>query len=417
MGLTLTAADAVLKEDYKGPVVEQLNNGNILLAETESNTEDIVGRRFITPIHVKRNSGVGARAEMATLPVAGNQGYVDIIGPVRSMYCRIQISGQSIEAMAKDRGAFIRALDSEMEGAVNDGKRDYCRQMWGESNGRLAVCGVTSASNTVVLASTTRDDQLRAIEEDFLVDIGTLANPISIAAARSVTSVNYTNKTFVISGAAVTTTAAAFVFRSGAGGASNNSGNPNDGQVELTGIQTMVDDTAVLHTVNPATYGKWKSRVNANGGTQRSISETLVNGELMKTEMASGKVVELLVGSDGVFRSYANQLVALKRFMDNVDLKGGYSGVTIGHTPQRGKSGKKLALTWDRDCPSNALYGLTMSDFQFMTLLDWDWMDKAGATLVQVPDTDAYSATLKKYGEFTLKRRNSQFVIRDITEQ
>lgn len=415
MGLTLTAADAVLKEDYHGPVAEQLNNGNIMLAQVDRNSEDIVGRRFVTPLHIGRNAGVGARAEAATLPTAGNQRYVDVFGPVRSMYARIQLTGQVIEAMAKDRGAFVRALSSEMDGATDDAKRDYCRQIWGTSNG--VISGVNTVTSTTLTPPGIRQDQLRALDEGFLIDIGTLANPTVIAAGRSVSSVNYTAGSFVISGAAVNVTAGThFVFRAGGGGASNNSGNPNDGQVELTGLQTMISDTAVLHTVDPAVQGKWKANVDANGGTLRAISENLVNKIIMSTEIQSGKVVDLLIGSDGVFRSYSNLLVGLKRFMDEILLKGGYSGVKIGHTPQKGSSGVTQALTWDRDCPSNSLYGLNTSDFVFMELLDWEWMDKHGATLVQVTDTDAYTATLKKYGEFVCRRRNSQFVIKDITE-
>lgn len=418
MGLTLTAADAVLKEDYHGPIVEQLNNGNVLLAETETNTEDIVGRRFVTPLHMSRNSGVGARRERTTLPTAGSQGYKDIFGPVRSMYARIELSGQVIESMAKSRGAFIRALESEMDGAITDGKRDYCRQLWGESNGRL--CGVNTVNSTTLTPSGIRDDQLRALEEGFLIDIGTLASPTSIATGRSVTAVDYTARTFTISGAAVNVTAGThFVFRSGAGGASDNSGNPGDGQAELTGIQTMVDDTAILHTLDPASNPRWKSKVLTNpagAGTDRAISENLVNQAIMQTEIASGQVVNLLVGSDGVYRSYANLLTGLKRNMDEFDLKGGYTAVRVGHAPQAGRQGKKLGLTWDRDCPNKRLYGLTTSDFNFMELLDWEWMDKAGAILVQVDNEDAYTGTLKAYKEYVLRRRNSQFVIKDVTE-
>lgn len=414
--LTLAAADAVLKEDYKAPVVDQLNNGNVLLAQVERNSEDFVGRRFVMALHVGRNSGVGARAEGGTLPTAGSQQYDNTFGPVRSMYARIQLSGQTIEAMKKDRGSFIRALRPEMEGATADAKRDYCRQLWGESNGR--ICGVNTVNSTTLTPAGIRQDQLRHLDEGFLIDIGTAANPTAIASGRSVTSVDYDAGSFVISGAAVNVTAGThFVYRSGAGGASDNSGNPGDGQVELTGLQTMVSDTATLHTLAVATESRWKSRVDDNGGTDRAISENLVTKQVMRTEIESGQMTELLIGSDGVFRSYANLLTTLKRFTDTIDLKGGYSAVsTTAVGSGRNASAKKLALTWDRDCPDKHLFGLRMSDFTFYELLDWEWMDKHGAVLVQVGDTDAYSATLKKYGDFACRRRNSQWLIKDITE-
>lgn len=414
--LTLAAADAVLKEDYKAPVVDQLNNGNVLLAQVERNSEDFVGRRFVMALHVGRNSGVGARPEGGTLPTAGSQQYDNTFGPVRSMYARIQLSGQTIEAMKKDRGSFIRALRPEMEGATADAKRDYCRQLWGTSNGR--ICGVNTVNSTTLTPAGIRQDQLRHLDEGFLIDIGTAANPDSIASGRSVTSVDYDAGSFVISGAAVNVTAGThFVSRHGAGGASDNSGNPGDGQIELTGLQTMVSDTETLHTLAVATEPRWKSRVDDNSGTDRAISENLVTKQVMRTEIESGQMTELLIGSDGVFRSYANLLTTLKRFTDTIDLKGGYSAVsTTAVGSGRNASAKKLALTWDRDCPDKHLFGLRMSDFTFYELLDWEWMDKHGAVLVQVGDTDAYSATLKKYGDFACRRRNSQWLIKDITE-
>ena len=36
MSLTLSTADEVLKEDYKGPIREQLNNNTYLLTQVES---------------------------------------------------------------------------------------------------------------------------------------------------------------------------------------------------------------------------------------------------------------------------------------------------------------------------------------------------------------------------------------------
>lgn len=414
--LTLAAADAVLKEDYRGPVVDQLNNGNVMLAQVERNSEDFVGRRFVMALHVGRNSGVGARPEGGTLPTAGSQQYDNTFGPVRSMYARIQLSGQTIEAMSKDRGSFIRALRPEMEGATNDGKRDYCRQLWGTSNGR--ICGVDTVNSTTLTPPGIRQDQLRHLDEGFLIDIGTAADPDSLASGRSVTSVDYDAGSFVISGAAVNVTAGThFVSRHGAGGASDNSGNPSDGQIELTGLQTMVSKTATLHTLSPSTEPRWKSRVDSNSGTLRAISENLVTKQVMRTEIESGQQTELLIGSDGVFRSYSNLLTSLKRFTESIELKGGYSAVsTTSVGSGRNPKANKLALTWDRDCPDNTLWGLRTADFTFYELLDWEWMDKHGAILVQVGDTDAYSATLKKYGDFACKRRNSQWKIEDITE-
>lgn len=415
-GLTTTAADSVLKEDYKGPVREQLNNASVILAVVERNSEDIVGRRAVIPLHVGRNSGVGARAENADLPVAGSQRYDDVFIPIRSNYARIELTGQTIAVMSKDRGAFIRALRSEMDGAVDDATRDLARQVWGTSDGRIAETAATTASTTVVLDAPTAT-QLDQLEEGFLIDIGTVAAPTAVASGRSVTSVNRTAGTIVISGAAVTTTTAHSIFRYGAGGASDNTGKINDGQRELTGLQHIVDDDSVLHTLDPAVEPRWKSQVDDNGGTARNISENLVTKSIMTTDRRSGRATTLLVGSDGVFRSYANLLTGLKRVVNEMDLPGGYSGVTIG-SPRQGRrqTAQRLTLAWDRDAPANSLYGLDTGSLVFMELEDWDWMDKDGAILSRVANKDAYEATMFKYGDLACTRRNSHFRITAINE-
>lgn len=414
-GLTTTAADAVLKEDYKGPVREQLNNASVILAIVNRNSEDIVGRRAVLPLHVGRNSGVGARRENADLPVAGNQRYEDIFVPIRSNYARIELTGQTIAVMSKDRGAFIRALRPEMDGAVEDAQRDLSRQVWGTSDGRIAETGATTASTTVVLDAPTLT-QLSQLEEGFLIDIGTVANPTLVASGRSVVSVNYVAGTIVISGAAVTTTTAHSIFRYGAGGASDNSGRINDGQVELTGLQHIVDDDSVLHTLDPAVEPRWKAQVDDNGGTPRNISENLVTKQLMTADRKSGKPVNLVVGSDGVFRAYGNLLTSLKRVVDETVLPGGYTGVRLGAPRQGRQSATTLTLTWDRDAPANALYGLDTSNIVLYQLEDWDWMDRDGAILNRVPNKDAYEATMFMYGDLACTRRNSQWRITAINE-
>ena len=74
-GMNLTDAANVLKTFYIGPVREQLNQGNVLLANLERDTSRTAfrGKEAYIPLHTGRNVGVGARAESGTLPVAGTR--------------------------------------------------------------------------------------------------------------------------------------------------------------------------------------------------------------------------------------------------------------------------------------------------------------------------------------------------------
>ena len=419
MPATLSTVDAILKDDYK-EYLDNLNNANFILSQVETRKDTVQGRIARHAVHLGRSSGVGARAENGTLPTAGNQAFATVPVPVRYVYGRIQLSGPTIKQAVTDRGAFIDALDAEMEGIKNDAMKDVNRQLWGTSNGVIAQCGTTTSATTVVLASTTGSTALRQLFFDggMVVDIGTVASPTTVASARTITSVDETNKTIAISGAAVTTSSSHFVFRSGAGGASSNTGQPGDGQVELTGLQTIVDDTAVLHTINPSSQPKWKSYVNSNSGTNRSITETLITGSIMKTLTNSGKKPSLLVSAEGVNLAISNLLLSLKRNMEQTQLKGGYAGIQFYSPSVSGKGDEApTALYADFDCPNNRLYGINPDVLVYHQVGDgFQFMDLDGAVMNRKPDVDAYEATLYAYGELACKQRNAHFVIKDITE-
>ncbi|CAB5222616.1 hypothetical protein UFOVP366_14 [uncultured Caudovirales phage] len=419
MPATLSTVDAILKDDYK-EYLDNLNEANFILSQVETRKDTVQGRIARHAVHLGRSSGVGARAENGTLPTAANQSYATVPVPVRYVYGRIQLSGPTIKQAVTDRGAFIDALDAEMEGIKKDAMKDVNRQLWGTSNGVIAQCGTTSSSTTVVLASTTGSTALRQLFFDggMIVDIGTVASPTTVASARTISSVDETNKTIAISGAAVTTSSSHYVFRSGAGGASSNTGQPGDGQIELTGLQTIVDDTAVLHTINPSSQPKWKSYVNSNSGTNRSITETLITGSIMKTLTNSGKKPSLLVSAEGVNLAISNLLLSLKRNMEQTNLKGGYAGIQFYSPSVSGKGDEApTALYADFDCPNNRLYGINPDVLVYHQVGDgFQFMDLDGAVMNRKPDVDAYEATLYAYGELACKQRNAHFVIKDITE-
>lgn len=419
MAATLSTVDAILKDDYK-EYLDNLNEANFILSQVETRKDTVQGRIARHAVHLGRSSGVGARAESGTLPTAGQQGYATVPVPVRYIYGRIQLSGPTIKQAVTDRGAFIDALDAEMEGIKKDAMKDVNRQLWGTSNGVIAQCGTTSSSTTVVLASSTGTTALRQLFFDggMVVDIGTVASPATVASARTVTAVDETNKTITISGAGISTTSSHFVFRAGAGGASSNTGQPGDGQIELTGLQTIVDDTAILHTINPSSQPKWKAYVNSNSGTNRSVTESLITGSIMKVLTNSGKKPSLLVSAEGVNLAISNLLLSLKRNMEQTQLKGGYAGIQFYSPSVSGKGDEApTALYADFDCPNNRLYGINPEVLVFHQVGDgFQFMDLDGAVMNRKPDQDAYEATLYMYGELACKQRNAHFVIKDLTE-
>ena len=404
MALTLTLADAVLKEDYKAPLRKQINDMCVLSAQVAKNRDDIVGRRAVIPLQVGRNTGVGARLEGGTLPTAGNQATVDAFVPVRSNYGRIQLTRQVISRMEKDRGAFVRAVALEMDGLRDDNARDYNRQLWGTSDGVIAQCGASGPSTAVQLAATTAEQVLVNFAEGMLIDIGTVANPVSISAARRITSVDFTNKIINIAdgGANVTVTAAAFLFRSGAGGTGAN-------QAELTGVQTQVLDTGALFGVDPATQFSWASINENNGGTARPVSENIVNKVMMRSRNRGGSTGWALYAEDQAYRAAVNNLAAKHRIVNTLNLQGGHSAIAYV------LGGKEYPLIAERDCPVGVMYGIDHSKFTEYIDEDWSWEDLDGSVLHLAPDnTHRFDAIFFKFSEFATTQRNAHFILKDL---
>lgn len=400
-GLNLTLANAVLKDDYKGPLRKQINDATKALAQFEKNHEDIVGAQAVIPCHVGRNTGVGSRKEGEVMPAAGNQRTVQATVPVRSHYGRIRFTKQVITRMESDRGAFVRAIKLETDGLKSDATRDQSRQVWNPtSDGALATCGTTSASTTVQLATTTPEQRLLDIREGMRLDIGTASNPQSIASDRLVSSVDLTNKTVTVDGAAVTTTSAAFLFRQGAGGTSTD-------QRELTPVPYMVKDTGSLQGIDPATEPIWAALVDDNGSVTTPLSENMVEKIVQRSENRSGKMVDSLWCEDGVYRFAANMLKARQRIVNTLELKGGHKAIDF----QFGAD--SLPLARDRDAPTATIYGLNHESIVEYVDQDWTWEDEDGSGVLRLSSdsTHSFEGIFYKFSELGCVQRNANFKI------
>lgn|GEM_PF-1308837 len=416
-GLDLTTAEQVLKIDYQDDVRSSLNNSFFILTQIEKNTKDVQGKHAVHVVHLARSSGIGSRQTGEALPSPGQQGYRQVKVLRRKHFGIIRIERDVINAMRSDKGSFIRAVDGEVSGIEKDLRRDINRQIWGTSDGVIAVCGVTTAANVVVLATATTRTQLRQIwnQGGMTVDIGTTANYSVIATGRTVTAVDYVNKTITISGAVVTTDATHRVSRSGNGGhqTTNLSEDP-DGQKELTGLQTIVDSSGTLHTVNPATYPQWAAG-EFSASANRPPTENLINAAIQDQEIECGEQISLMVSSAGVSRAVVNQLQAQRRNVNTIEVEGGYGKEGIKWTVAgegSGPTGKPRMLVWEQDCPENQIFGLRPEELCQYVMGDWEWDDVGnGSILKWRSGYDQLEAYYVAYFEMACKLRSAHFKI------
>ena len=272
----LAFLSAILKEDYLGPIREQINQSTILLKRLKRNEEDVGGRFAVVPLHTGRNSGVGARADGGALPVAGRQQYRNAQFITAYNYGRIMITGPTIKASRKDKYAFVRAIDSEIKGMVKDMKDDINRQLFGNRTGILATCAVVPAAQAG--ATTVTVDTSMYIQTGMLVDFVEAANVTPGGRRAGTAAAGYP----VV--ARTTTTVTVTGDLAGAGIVATDRIVKNGNYLlEMMGLGGIVNNVNAGPGAAPilvgnldrtlAANGFWNANVMANGGVLRNLTQ------------------------------------------------------------------------------------------------------------------------------------------------
>lgn len=407
MPTTTATLTAVTKEVYEGKLRKQFNDEVVLLKRIQRNgggstITNTVGGKYVTfPIHVYRNNGIGARREGENLPIAGNQGTAPVQVKLKYQYGSVALSGQSLRLVDKDFQSFISALDLEMNGLKTDLAKDLNRQIYGNGTGTIGATSTVGAATTATITSGIQNFQVQEI-----VDVYVPATLIADGAAKAtgvlITAVDTAAGTITYT-PSVTLAAGDVFVRTGSANR------------EWTGLSAIVANSGTLYNVDPNTYPVWKSVVDANGGTNRPLSESAMIRNVHAVRTNGGKT-SLLLSSLGVQRAYWNLLVQARRFSNTKEFTGGYTGLVF--TTDQGE----VPMVADIDCPYNRLYGLSEENIRLYRDADWEWMDYDGSMWDRLPGSvagtikDAYGATMFQYSEIGTDRRNAHFVMNDITE-
>jgi hypothetical protein len=406
-GANLTTLSDILKEYYLGPVAEQLNNEVLLLSRLEPKSEDLVGKRAYVPLHVSRSGGIGARAEDAALPDAGNQDYDKAVYDLKYLYGRVRVTGPSMAKTKNEAGAFLQALKSELDGIRNDLKKDLARQVYGKGDGIIAECGTTSSSTTVQLNTDGGKEAIRKgqLYVGMVIDIGTNADVNGKAAGVSITAVDYDNARITISGSAISTTSSDAVRRAGVG-VDNGTSGTGSWSAEVDGLKRLVSvGQEYVGEINPATNTWWDNkRINVNGALAAGLEDLQKGMNLIRLE---GGTPTVMVTSLGVQREVYMQLEDSVRYTnpDTLTYAAGFKVLEYGGMP----------IIADIDAPYGRIYMLDENSVKVFSDQDWHFLDADGQTLRQVSGYDAFEAVMTRYMNLGLTKRNNHCVLYGIT--
>lgn len=398
-GATLTTLSNILKDFYLPPVVEQLNNEVLMLQRLESRDQELFGNRAYLPLHKTRSGGIGAAPENGALPAAGNQGFDKAVYDLKYLYGRIRVTGPAMAKTASEAGAFLKALQSELDGIRNDLKKDLARQVYADGTGQIAQCGTTTTANVVVLASAEplRKGQLYI---GMVVDIGTAGDADVVAGSRNVTDVNVAGPSITIDGAVVTTSSSHFVSRAGSRSASDGS------SYEIDGLAKIVSGTAggTVGGINSGAAGNgyWD---NKRVGVAGAITQDGIVQARNIVRIAGGDP-SLMVGSFGVQRALYNTFTNSVRFVNTMEFQGGFTGIEVAGLP----------FVADIDAPFGTIFMLDEKFIKVFSPRDWHFLDEDGNILKWVVGFDAWEAALARYLNLGVSNRGVQLVMTGITD-
>lgn len=404
MAQTLTNFDEALKIDYLPVVREQLNNARILSSKIERNERDVSGKRWQMFTHVGRSSGIGSGTETG-LPTAGNQEFLNPYGNVKYTRGRIQVSGPTIEASKDDKGAIVRALESEIKGITEDMKKEVNYQFFNDGSAvRALVNGDPGTEVTLTLDT----PGTRWLQEGMLVDFfdpaaGTTRTPTSGSYIASISSATACKmNTAAVSGVADNDWVIRLGARAGATTLLTDS-------YEMMGLKGIIDDgtyVTTLENLSRTTYPHWNcsiSSTDSNGGTLRDVTLDLIQAQITAVEANGGKT-NLIISDHALRDAYAALVVADKRYVNTMKLDGGFMALEYNGIP------------WvaDADCPINTVFFIDTDHLQIMQMSDWSWMDRDGAVLSRVANSDAYEAVLYWYADLTTDKPKAHSFLRDV---
>lgn len=409
---TMSTVDGILKEVYEDRLRDQLESATVFSSRIEKTsegvTEDVGGKYVRFPIRTARNHGIGARLEQEALPVARTQGYAPANILLAYLYGAIELTGQTFELAERNPQAFASALDQEVNGLQEGLKKDYNRQLFGTSIGKLVTANAAGTTTTLV----TSNAEAIYMEIGMVVDLYDNTDALK-AGGSGLVITNIQKDTPAVGSTTITFTPAA-----GGATASGDYFTRDDSRAkEMIGLRQIVDNTGILYNINPATVPLWKAEVD-DPGVATAISEGRMI-QMVDRVRTNGGNTTLLLTSLGVRRAYFGLLSQLRQSVNTMELKGGFKGLAFA------TDNGDIPLVSDLDCQAGTMYFLNEKELKLYQAGDWSWMNRDGSMWQRVMSVtggqtvapfDAYQAMMFKYCQLGCHRRNSQGVIRNITE-
>src|SRR5438132_3723825 len=422
------AFNEALKIDYEKGIINALNNEQPVLKMMKSDSESWTGLQVQFPAKVGRNISAAATAEGYLVHAPGKQTYKDWVIPVKYNHGRIRLTAQVMKASEKSKGAFAKALGSEIEGLVEDLANYRGRLVFGFGKGVLALVNGDPGTGTTITVDSPAGvlgavNGSRHIQEgQFIAFIDPATGAIRAGGARTVATVPSTGLTFTISAAADAAVAdndfivsamnsdTTDVNETTYGGGGTNGSNC----AEQMGLLGLIDDTTYVSTLHgidrstaPGNYMQG-TVIASVGAMSADVMQRAIDTVYEKSR---GKT-DAIVCHSSVRRAYVVMLENDRRYMAASLMRP--DGGTVAAKGQKLDFGG-IEITVDKDAPYATMFGLDTETFTRYILTEGEWADESGSVLRFVDGYDAYEAIYRIFDNFGCEKPQSNWRLDGIT--
>jgi hypothetical protein len=403
----MTTVFNALKEVYESSLADQIQSDTVTLQRIVRTskgvgTNAVGGKHIKFPIRVKRNHGIGARAEMQPLPNPRTQGYESVELDLKYLYGAVQLTGQNFELAVTDKQSFINVVEAELNGMRETLAKDANRQVYGTTAGILATASEAGDTDTFTTTN------VQYLEVGMIVDVwDESGSPDAIFTGGSEVEIEN-----IIDNGDGTWDVELDTTLTGSTAAGDYLTRHGNFGLEKTGFTDIVigpneDGTGALYGV---THSTWTGNVtDVSGNLSEGVMINMVNKIRRR-----GSIPTVAFTTLGIQTAYFNLLHQQRRFTNTIDFAGGYKGLafTVGPTD--------IPIVSDLDCPPGDMFFINEKEIKLYQAGEWSFLDRDGGKWTRVQDAngryDAYLADYYKYCEMGTFRRNAHGALINVSE-
>ena len=329
----------------------------------------------------------------------------------RAQMFSMGFDGMALEA-AKGRGAAMKPVDFEQEGLFIGVSDDMSRQLILDGSGRLAQVLTGGNLQTHDLKSPYFAESNIFLRDDRKLESYDATN----GKGNNAVIESVVNSTEIKLTEAVDLTANDYLFNEKAHADS-----------ELNGLGEMMGLCGIISDANPpypnaanglqglkvADYPAWKSWVFDNGGVDRDLTEDLFIQVLNRVERHAK--VDVILVSEGVYRSWFALLTSYKTFSNQKTMWGGWTGLPFYY------HGREIPVVSDYFVPDGWAFFISNSNLILHVLtpniVTWETgAAGAGGILQKVPRMNQFVAEGHIFANLGTGLRRGFGLLKDIQE-